>query len=65
MNEVTKRNFNALSEGLKQLRAEMQEVKKDSVRKDEQIQQLKAELGNLTGLYGRMMARTQGTGATA
>jgi len=43
MDELTKRNFNALSEGLKMLRADMSQLKIANKHKDEQIQQLRTE----------------------
>jgi len=64
VNELTKKNFLAMSEGLKALRSEISELKIEKREQDEQIGQLRTELNSMKSKQGIMMAKLHGTGAT-
>lgn len=65
MDELTKKNFLAMSEGLKALRTEVSELKKTLVTQNEQIQQLKSELESIKQSNNILLAKHRGTGPTA
>lgn len=64
MDELSKRNFGALSEGLKQLRSDMSQLKIEVKQKDEHIAQLQQDLNAMQVQIGQMTARFTGTGPT-
>lgn len=64
MDELTKRNFHTLSDGLKDLRAQVDDLKAAGIKKDATIQQLMSQQQTMQQQLSVMMAKFMGSGAT-
>ncbi len=64
MDELSKRNFHTLSEGLKSVRDEIMEVKEDNKRKDSIIAQLNIRIDTLQQQVSVLFAKSMGSGTT-
>ena len=64
MQEVIKRNFEAMSQGLKSQRAETDKLKQDSKAKDARISQLESQIISMNQRLSIVFAKSMGSGAT-
>jgi len=65
MDELTKRNFNALSEGLKQVRAEAREASERVKQLETAITQMQQQITAIQGQTAALIPLAYGTGATS
>jgi predicted nucleic acid-binding Zn-ribbon protein len=63
MNEVNKRNFKALSEGLKTQRSQISNIELEMKRYNEMTAQLQKQVQDLASKVGFLTAKTQGGGS--
>ncbi len=64
MDELTKRNFHAMSDGLKSVRNELMEVKEDNKRKDSIISELNVRVDMMQQQISTLFAKSMGNGIT-
>ena len=64
MDELTKRNFHAMSEGLKAVRTQVDELKEDLKRKDGIISQLSIQQQTMQQQLAVLFAKSMGPGST-
>ncbi len=65
MDELTTRNFHAMSEGLKSVRAETDKLKEDLKRKDAIISQLSVQQQTMQQQVSVLFAKAMGSGSTS
>ena len=65
MDELTTRNFHAMSEGLKAVRTETDKLKEDLKRKDAIISQLSVQQQTIQQQLSVLFAKSMGSGSTA
>jgi len=65
MDALTTRNFHAMSEGLKDVRAESEKLKEDLKRKDAIISQLSTQQATMQQQISILFAKSMGSGTTA
>lgn len=64
MDELTKRNFHALSDGLKDCRSQIDALKEDGKRKDAIIAQQNLRIDSMQQRVNVLYVKTIGSGAT-
>lgn len=64
MDALTNRNFQALSEGLKDLRSQLEGLKEDNKRKDATIAQQNLKIDSMQQRVNVLFAKSMGSGAT-
>lgn len=65
MDELTKRNFHAMSDGLKDLRSELDLIKEEGKKKDAIISQLSTQQQTMQQQLSVLFAKTMGSGSTS
>ena len=65
MDELTKRNFHTMSEGLKDCRTRLDEVVAEGKKKDAIISQLSTQQQTMQQQLSVLFAKSMGSGATA
>ena len=64
MDELVKRNFHTLSEGLKSQRVEIEKLQEDGKKKDAIISQLSTQQQTMQQQISTLFAKLMGSGAT-
>ena len=62
--ELVKRNFHAMSDGLKSVRNEIMELKEDNKRKDSIISELNIRVDMMQQQISTLFAKSMGNGIT-
>jgi len=62
--ELVKRNFHAMSDGLKSVRNEIMELKEDNKRKDSIISELNVRVDMMQQQISTLFAKSMGNGIT-
>ena len=65
MEELVKRNFHTMSDGLKSVRDEVMDLKEDLKRKDAIISQLSVQQQVMQQQLSVLFAKTMGSGSTS